>query len=118
MPKFEVGNGFHAGLHTIPLATASGETVATDHLIRIATVAGQGRPAGFENYVGDFNYDSGLPTGTDDEYSFVTDADQLVYRIARANIDVVELRKTAELDDPQAFLRLTFRANDASPAAR
>lgn len=76
-------------------------------------MAGQGRPAGFENYVGDFNYDSGLPTGTIDEYSFVTEADQLVYRIARANIDVVELRKTAELDDPQAFLRLIFRANDA-----
>jgi Ca2+-binding RTX toxin-like protein len=117
MPKFEVGPGFYADFDTIPIATASGETVATDHLIRIKTVAGNGRPAGFENFIGDFNYDSGLPTGTIDEFRFVTDAEQLVYLIAQANIDVVELRETADLGDPQAFLKLIFRANDSLTGA-
>ena len=117
MPKFEVGAGFHADFNTIPIATASGDTVASDHLIRIKTVAGNGRPAGFENFIGDFNYDSGLPTGNIDEFRFVTDAEELVYLIAKANIDVVELRETAELHDPQAFLKLIFRANDSLTGA-
>ena len=117
MPKFEVGAGFFADFDTIPIATASGETVAGEHLIRIKTIAGSGRPAGFENFIGDFNYDSGLPTGTIDKFRFVTDANQLVYVIKQANIDVVELRKTAELHDPQAFLKLIFRADDSLTGA-
>ena len=117
MPKFEVGAGYFADFDTIPIATASGETVAGDHLIRIATVAGNGRPAGFENFIGDFNYDSGLPTGTIDKFRFVTDANDPVYVIKQAKIDVVELRETAELHAPQAFLKLIFRADDSLTGA-
>jgi Ca2+-binding RTX toxin-like protein len=114
MPKFEVGPGYFAAFDTVPLATASGDVmVFTDQLIRIRTEAGDGRPAGYENYIGRFETNAqDLPVGTIDTYRFVTDADELVYVISQANIDVVELRKTAELDDPQAFLKLIFRDND------
>lgn len=114
MPIFTVGAGFAAQFRTIPLATADGDiVVADDHIIRIETAAGQGRPSGFENYIGDFTYNhQGLPLGKIDEYRFVTGAETLVYDIADANISVLQLRKTAELDDPQAFLKLIFRDDD------
>jgi hypothetical protein len=114
MPKFEVGPGYFAEFDTVPLATASGDVVVfNDELIRIRTEAGNGRPAGYENYIGRFETNAeGLPVGTIDTYRFVTDADAPVYVIRKANIDVEELRKTAELHDPQAFLRLIFRADD------
>ncbi len=114
MPKFEVGPGSFAAFDTVPLATASGDVVVfDDQLIRIRTEAGDGRPAGYENYIGRFDTNAdGLPVGTIDTYRFVTDAEALVYVIRQANIDVVELRKTAELDDPQAFLQLIFRDDD------
>jgi Ca2+-binding RTX toxin-like protein len=116
VPKFQVGAGFFAEFDTIPLATASGEILVIDeHLIKFKTVAGQGRPAGFENYIGTFDYnDLGQPVGTVDTYRFVTESDQLVYKIADANIDTVELRKAAAAsgDDPQALLKLIFRSND------
>ena len=84
MPKFTVGDGFFADFFTVPLATANGEfVVADDHLIRIRTEAGDGRPAGFENYIGNFTYtDEGLPLGRIDEYRFVTQAEAPVYDIA------------------------------------
>jgi Ca2+-binding RTX toxin-like protein len=114
MPKFTVGDGFFANFFGVPLATANGDFVTADaHLIRIRTEAGEGRPAGFENYIGDFTYtDAGLPLGRIDEYRFVTLADAPVYDIADANLSVLGLRKAAQSGDPQAFLRLIFRADD------
>lgn len=114
MPQFTVGVGFFADFFGVPLATANGAfVVADDQLIRIQTEAGEGRPAGFENYIGDFTYtDEGLPLGRIDAYRFVTLYEAPVYDIAQANISVLQLRKAAEKDDPQAFLRLIFRADD------
>jgi hypothetical protein len=56
MPKFTVGDGFFADLSGVPPATEDGAfvVVADDHLIRIGTEAGEGRPAVFESYTGDF----------------------------------------------------------------
>jgi Ca2+-binding RTX toxin-like protein len=115
MPKFTVGHGFFADFFNVPLATANGDFVTADaDLIRIQTAAGDGRPAGFENYIGDFTYtEEGLPLGKIDEYRFVTLAEAPVYDIAEANISVLQLRKAAEQGDPQAFLRLIFRADDS-----
>ena len=78
MPKFEVGPGYFAEFDTVPLATASGDVVVfNDQLIRIRTEAGDGRPAGFENYIGRFETNAqDLPVGTIDTYRFVTDADR------------------------------------------
>jgi hypothetical protein len=116
MPKFTIGEGYAADFFTVPLATANGEFVVADgELIRIRTEAGEGRPAGFENYIGRFTYTKeGLPLGTIDEYRFVTLDEAPVYRIAHAGISVLELREAAAAsgDDPQALLRLIFRADD------
>lgn len=114
MAEFTIGTGYVADFFTVPLATANGEFVVADGtLMRIRTEAGEGRPAGFENYIGHFTYTkAGLPLGTIDEYRFVTLDEALVYDIADADISVLGLRKAAEAGDPQAFLRLIFKADD------
>ncbi len=119
MPQFTVGEGYRAEFFTIPLATANGAfVVADDELMRIRTEAGDGRPAGFENYIGDFTYTKGLPLGRIDEYRFETLDGAPVYDIANADLSVLGLRKAAEEGDPQAFLRLIFRADDMLSGGR
>jgi Ca2+-binding RTX toxin-like protein len=66
---------------------------------------------GFEYFIGDFEYEDGLPVGTVREFRF-TSGDNPIYRIASANIDVLELRRIAGSDDPQEFLAYIFRADD------
>ena len=92
MARFRVGPGFFADFDTTPIATADGEIVAANsHLIRIMVDRVE---EGFENFVGDFEFVDGLPIGTVREYLF-TSADDPIYRIAAANIDVLELRRIA-----------------------
>lgn len=109
MARFGVGRGYFANFNTVPVATADGEiTATTAHLIRIAV----DRVAdGVEAYIGDFRYVGGLPEGTVRTYRF-TSGDDLIYRIADAEIDVLELRRIAGDDDPQKFLQYIFRADD------
>ena len=110
MATFSVGRGFFANFASTPIATADGEiTVADSTLIRISV---DRVPAGFENFIGAFSYtDAGLPLGTVREFRLTSGA-ELIYRIAQADIDVLELRRIAGADDPQAFLRYIFRADD------
>jgi Ca2+-binding RTX toxin-like protein len=107
MARLQVGQGFFANFDTTPLATASGDILIADsHLILIDA------KDGLENFIGRFHYsDEGLPLGTIDKYLLISDT-ETVYTIADANIDVLELRHTAESGNPQDFLKLIFRAND------
>ena len=109
MARLTVGPGFFADFDATPIATADGEiTVADAHLIRIRVDRVED---GFENFIGDFEYVDGLPIGTVREYLLTSDNNP-VYRISSADIDVLELRRIAGLDDPQKFLGYIFRADD------
>jgi hypothetical protein len=109
MARFKVGPGFFANFDTTPIATADGDVVFNDaHLIRIAV---DRLPDAFENYIGDFEYPDGLPLGTVTEFRLTSDG-RLVYRIASADIDVLQLREIAGLGDPAKFLEYIFRDDD------
>ena len=61
MARFTVGTGFSADFDGTPLATANGEIrVANAHLIRIRV---DRLEKGFENFIGDLEYEGGLPAG-------------------------------------------------------
>lgn len=110
MARFSVGRGHFADFLTTPIATASGELlVANAHRIEFAV---DRAPEGRERFTGDFTYtDEGAPLGTVTDFRFSSEG-RTVYRIADADIDVLELRRLAGEDDPQAFLRYIFRDSD------
>ena len=110
MAKFDVGRGFFANFDTTPIATADGTLIERNaHLIRFSV---DRVPNGFESFIGDFTFtDEGQPVGTATEVRFDT-GDTQIYRISDADINTLELLRIAGEDDPQAFLRYIFRADD------
>lgn len=81
---------------------------ADSRLIRIAV---DRLPDAFENFIGAFEYEDGLPLGAVTEFRLTSEG-RLVYRIACADIDVLELREIAGLGDPGKFLEYIFRDDD------
>jgi hypothetical protein len=105
MPKFTVGDGFFADLSGVPPATEDGAfvVVADDHLIRIGTEAGEGRPAVFrELYRRLHHTDEGPPLGRiDEDRRFEMGSTNGNSRRRQSTIDFVLLEKLSKV--PKIF---------------